>query len=84
MTAFMGSPASGGALALGAALAFGIYFIWEGATFNEATFDEAAPMPFGAAGAFRVVGFRPDTFACFPAGLMPASFFLFLATTLLA
>jgi hypothetical protein len=45
MTAFMGSPASGGALALGAALAFGIYFIWEGATFNEATFDEVHLCP---------------------------------------
>jgi hypothetical protein len=66
-------------LSLGAAPAFGIDFTGE-----EAAFDEAAPVPFGAAGAFGVVAFRSDTFACFLVGPTPAPFFLFFVASLLA
>jgi hypothetical protein len=73
---FSGTSTPGTTLALGTDLA--------GVAFAIATFYEAAPMPFGATGAFRAAAFRPDAFACFPAGPAPASFFLFFTASLLA
>jgi hypothetical protein len=56
-TTIVGTPAVGSALALDATLAFGTDFAWEGAgaAFAKAIFDEAAPVPFGAAGAFGAI-----------------------------
>jgi hypothetical protein len=44
----------------------------------EAVLDEPAPVTFGATGAFGAAAFVPETFARFPVGLAPASFFSFL------
>jgi hypothetical protein len=62
MVAFTVAPAFGGTLALNVAPAFGTNFIWEGATFDGAAFDEAAPVPIGAMGALRAIVFWPHTF----------------------
>jgi hypothetical protein len=51
MAAFVGAPTFRGALAFGAAPAFIMDFIWEGAALDEAAFDEAANVPFGVTGA---------------------------------
>jgi hypothetical protein len=73
MIAFGGAPDFDGAPAFSASLA------WE-----EAAFDEAAPMPYSAIGTFGATAFRSDTFACFPTGPAPTSFLLFFAASLLA
>jgi hypothetical protein len=84
MIAFAGAPTFGSTLALAVAPAVDTDFVWEGADFDGAAFEEDAPMPFGVLGAFVATAFRPDTFARFPAGPALASFLLFLAAFLLA
>jgi hypothetical protein len=78
-TTLGGTTAFGGAPTLSGAPAFGTDLIRV-----EVALDEAAPVLFEVAGAFRAVAFRSGTFTRFLTGPMPTSFLLFSAASLLA